>query len=77
MRKDKKEVDTSIIPISLSEFLALYNKNMPENYPRASAALLNKFKESNSGLFKNGDMWSLDQHRKKLFEWLPRNLKTS
>jgi hypothetical protein len=66
-------VDTSLLQITLSEFLELYNKNMPAHFPRASVALLKKFKEGHETLFKHGDLWSLDSHRKKLMDWLPRN----
>ncbi len=59
--------------ISQSDFLKSYNENMPASFPRASTTLLNKFREQHTGLFKHGDMWSLDLHRKKLIEWLPRN----
>jgi hypothetical protein len=53
--------------------LKSYNQNIPTAYPHASTALLIKFKEAHSVLFKHGDLWSLDLHRKKLMDWLPRN----
>lgn len=59
--------------IPVSEFLESYNKNMPTGWPRATSALLQKFRVEHSALFTHGDMWSLDQHRKKLMDWLPRN----
>lgn len=59
--------------ISQDDFLKSYNANMPSSFPRASNALLEKFKAEHAGLFRHGDMWSLDTHRKKLIEWLPRN----
>ena len=59
--------------ISLLDFLASYNKNMPASFPRASVALLEKFKESHIALFTHGETWSLDIHRKKVMDWLPRN----
>ncbi len=71
--KRPREIDTSILHIPLAEFLASYNKNMPASFPRASAAALKRFREAHAGLFKHGDLWSLDQHRKKLIDWLPRN----
>jgi len=73
MRKYPKELDVSQLQITLPEFLASYNKNMPQGFPRASTALLKKFQAAHSALFKNGDLWSLEQHRKKLMDWLPRN----
>jgi len=59
-----------------SEFLTSYNQNMPLQFPRATNALLNKFKEDHASLFKHGDFWSLDQHRKKIMDWLPLNRDT-
>ncbi|MDO8572637.1 MAG: hypothetical protein Q7S11_02580 [bacterium] len=50
---------------------------MPEGFPRASTALLKKFQSAHAMLFKNGDLWSLEQHRKKLMDWLPRNSDTA
>lgn len=46
---------------------------MPKTFPRASLALLEKFRAEHLTLFKNDNLWSLDLHRKKLIDWLPRN----
>lgn len=73
MKNDPKEIHPSLVLLTAMEFLTSYNKNMPLSYPRASMALLMKFQEEHSSLFKHNDMWSLDMHRKKLFEWLPRS----
>lgn len=59
--------------ISLLDFLEFYNKNLPESFPQASVQLLKKFQESHASLFKNYDLWSLEQHRKRVMDWLPRN----
>ncbi len=59
--------------ISIGDFLKSYNQNMPVTFPRATLSLLNRFREAHTTLFKHGDLWSLDLHRKKLIEWLPRN----
>ena len=59
--------------ISVTEFLESYNKNMPVGWPRATTALLQKFRDEHAPLFTHGEQWSLDQHRKKLMDWLPRN----
>ena len=72
LKKPEKETHSSLIEITLAEFLASYNKNMPESFPRVTTALLLRFKELHPALFKKGDAWTLDQHRKKVFEWLPR-----
>lgn len=68
--KDSKQSEEKI---SILDFLKSYNQNMPAAFPKASMAVLLKFKETNAGLFKNGDLWSLDQHRKKFMDWFFRN----
>ena len=56
--------------IPFSDFLKSYNENLPAAFPRASLALLREFKKANATLFKNDNLWSLDQHRKKVMDWL-------
>lgn len=72
MAKRTPEIKIYEMQISLADFLKSYNQNMPPSFPRASTALLNQFREEHASLFKHGDMWSLDLHRKKVIEWLPR-----
>ena len=72
MKKYREELAANQMQVSLSDFLESYNKNMPADFPRASVALLNKFKDTHQALFKHGDLWSLDLHRKRLFDWMPR-----
>ena len=62
------------IPLTEAEFLESYNKNMPEGYPRATLSLLEKFKVAHTSLFKGKGVWTLDQHRKRLIDWLPQNI---
>lgn len=57
--------------ITLAEFLASYNADLPAGFPRASAPLLKIFSGTYPELFKTGVTWSLDQHRKKVMDWLP------
>jgi len=76
MKKYGDEPKIHEIQITISEFLESFNKNMPQSFPRASTALLKKFKDAHPTLFKRGDSWSLDQHRKKLIDWLPRHIKS-
>jgi hypothetical protein len=59
--------------ISVSEFVISYNKTIPAEWPHATIELLQKFKESNVSLFKHGDLWSVDLHRKRIIDWLPLN----
>lgn len=60
--------------MSESEFLTSYNANMPEGYPKVSLPIMEKFKQAHQNLFKGKGFWSLDQHRKRMIEWLPQNL---
>ncbi len=77
MSKYGPESDANQNPISLADFLKSYNKSIPEGFPRASTALLKRFKEMHSSLFKRGDSWSIDLHRKKILDWLPQNNKAN
>lgn len=61
--------------ISPGDFLKSYNENLPEAFPPASTVLLNEFKKANPNLFKDNGSWSLDQHRKKVMDWLPAHIK--
>lgn len=72
MKKYAQDLKTSQNPVSLSDFLDAFNKDMPASFPRATSVLLQKFKDTHAALFKNGELWSLDLHRKKLIDWLPR-----
>jgi len=73
MKKYGEIFKASQIQLSLNDFLQSYNKNIPKSFPQATAELLQKFKDEHIALFKNGDLWSLDQHRKRIIDWLPRN----
>ena len=63
--------------LSLPNFLKSYNTLLPLEFPRAYLALLREFRKTHSTLFKGSDVWSLDQHRKKVMDWLPSRLKGS
>lgn len=54
----------------LADFLASYNENLPLAFPRASVPLLKEFKSGHAALFPHGNEWSLDQHRRKVMDWL-------
>jgi len=74
MKKYGEEMKISQAQVTLPAFLEFYNKNMPKSFPMASVPLLKKFKDAHPVLFKNGELWSLEQHRKKVMDWLPRNI---
>ena len=61
------------VHITMTEFLVSFNKNMPSSFPKVTEEQLLKFKESHLSLFKGKNEWSLDQHRKKVIDWLPQN----
>jgi len=71
MKKYGEELKISELQISLADFLKSYNKSIPAGFPKVSTALLKSFKESHPLFFKHGDLWSLDEHRKKIIDWLP------
>ena len=55
---------------TLVDFLALYNENLPLAFPRVSEDLLKEFRTGHMGLFPAGKGWTLDQHRRKVMDWL-------
>ncbi len=70
MRKPDGDRDRSEEKRSVADFLKEYNGNLPDAFPRASLARLNEFKEAHASLFLKSEEWSLDQHRKKVMDWL-------
>jgi len=74
MNKPKELIKLNDKPLTNTEFLEVYNKNMPKGYPHASLPLLKKFKDEHSNLFKGTSLWSINQHRKRLIDWLPQNI---
>jgi hypothetical protein len=75
MKKYVEELSVSEVRMSLADFLKSYNKGLPEGFPRSSAALLKKYKQSHPLFFKHGDLWSLDEHRKKILDWIPQEME--
>lgn len=63
--------------LSFGEFMKAYNEHLPEQFPRATLALLREFRKVNVGLFKNSAPWSLDQHRKKVMDWITSRARVS
>ena len=63
--------------LSFSAFLASYNEGLPLEFPRASSPLLREFRKAHEALFKNDNLWSLDQHRKKVMDWLTSRSRVS
>ncbi|MDB5264549.1 MAG: hypothetical protein JWN64_120 [Parcubacteria group bacterium] len=63
--------------LSIAEFLKFYNAELPAEFPHASLPILKEFSKKYPELFKISDTWSLDQHRKKLMDWLPMHLRSA
>lgn len=59
--------------LTITDFLTLYNEDLPKRFPRASVALLEEFRHTNPSLFKGKKHWTLGQHRKKVMDWLPQH----
>lgn len=69
-KREKEAIELNEMQIPLSAFLESYNQTIPAAFPHASVGALKKFQIIHPALFKNGDMWSIAQHRKKLMDWL-------
>lgn len=59
---------------TLDGFLAAYHEGLPPEFPRVSRAALVRFAGTHPELFRSGS-WSLDQHRKRVMDWLPSYLR--
>jgi len=62
--------------LTLPAFLKSYNEDLPAQFPQVSDSHLREFKKTFPTLFKEDSSWSLDQHRKKVMDWLPLHLKS-
>jgi len=71
------EKERSEQPLSMVDFLAVYNKDLPEAFPRATLASLTMFRDAYPNLFKNREIWTLDRHRKKFMDWLPQYINSA
>ena len=69
-RYKKEESDINQKQVPMVSFLEAYNQNIPSSFPRASVEILKKFQSTHASLFKHGDKWSIDLHRKKIIDWL-------
>ncbi|NNM83783.1 hypothetical protein HKL94_01005 [Candidatus Parcubacteria bacterium] len=77
MRKYVEELSISEVRMPLADFLKSYNKSLPSGFPRSSTALLKKYKQLHPLFFKHGDLWSLDEHRKRILDWLPQQIEAA
>ena len=63
--------------LSFGDFLRSYNEDLPSQFPHATLALLREFRKAHATLFKSDGSWSLDQHRKKVMDWLTSRTRVS
>ena len=75
--KRNRDLEINQVSTTLPVFMETYNKSIPDGFPVVSVSILKKFQALHPILFKNGDEWSIDKHRKKLMDWLPSAIKIS
>jgi len=73
MKKIDEAYEFSKTQTSVSVFLETYNQGIPKLFPHASAENLEEFQNLYPALFKDRNLWSIAQHRKKLLDWLFEN----
>lgn len=74
MKTPNPEKERSEKALTIEEFLVAYNTDLPETFPPASLQLLEEFKETCPSFFKHKEYWTLDQHRKKVIDWLQQRV---
>lgn len=77
MKENQENLELNQEQTSLEAFVRSYNKNIPIGFPRATAIVLKKFQTTHVTLFKRGDTWSIDQHRKRVMDWLSSHREES
>ena len=70
MKRNQEYLEPNQMQVPLTVFLRDYNKNIPKGFPLATAAALKEYQTTHQALFKHNDMWSIDQHRKRVMDWL-------
>jgi len=70
MRSKNDEFKINQIATPMADFMDSYNKSIPVAFPHASTKALKQFQVLHPILFKHGDEWSIDRHRKRLMDWL-------
>jgi hypothetical protein len=71
MKDRKDEPKPNEVVTSLVVFMESYNKTIPDGFPHVSAKMLKQFRSLYPMLFRHGEGWSIDKHRKRLMDWLP------
>ncbi|MFA6437144.1 MAG: hypothetical protein WC242_03200 [Candidatus Paceibacterota bacterium] len=73
MKKIDEAYEFSKTQTTVSVFLETYNQSIPDVFPHASIENLGEFQNFHPALFKDRNLWSIAQHRKKLIDWLFEN----
>ena len=71
--KRNRELEVNCLVTPPADFIDSYNHSIPVGFPRATAVRLKEFQATHPLLFKKGDGWSIDKHRKRLMDWLSSN----
>ncbi|RJQ36321.1 hypothetical protein C4552_03475 [Candidatus Parcubacteria bacterium] len=69
MKRVDKQRELNEAIVSLDDFAVEYNKTLPPGFPKASPERLRKFQLAYPLLFKDGNAWSIDKHRKRFMDW--------
>ena len=70
MRRKNDTYELNKVTTSAAVFMESYNKSVPFGFPNVSLKALKEFQSVHPALFKHGNEWSIDRHRKRLMDWL-------
>ena len=70
MRRKNEASELNKVVTSAAVFMESYNKSVPFGFPTVSMKALKEFQSLHPTLFKHGNEWSIDRHRKRLMDWL-------
>jgi len=69
MKRRDAEQEANKTLTSLMSFATTYNKTLPVGFPHASGKDFRAFQMAYPVLFKDGNSWSIDKHRKRFMDW--------
>ena len=70
MRRRKDNSEITRIMTSAAVFLESYNNSIPSGFSKVSIKAMKEFQSVHPALFKHGNDWSIDRHRKRLMDWI-------
>lgn len=74
MKTKNEDYEKNLECTTFAVFMKSYNGTFPERFPRATEAKPRAFQKAQPRLFKDGNLWSLVKHRKKLMDWMPSSI---